>query len=62
MAKKKNELPAWILSEAAFFIALCYILYLLKVQANLLASSFILWALINISILACPFLRKFVCK
>jgi len=48
----------WIGSEAAFFGFLYYAQFLLGVQGNLWWSSFVLWLLMNISILACPVVRR----
>ncbi len=48
----------WVVSEVAFYALLYYIQVLLNVGANLWISSLILWILANISIVACPVVRK----
>ncbi|HDK42186.1 MAG TPA: hypothetical protein ENG87_02300 [Candidatus Pacearchaeota archaeon] len=58
MVKKTSNWIFWVASEAAFISFLYYIQYLLKVDGNLLISTFILWMLINISIVLCPVVRK----
>ncbi len=76
MAKKKSEKNVCsitgccsgkegfllLVSEAALFGFLYYIQYLLKIQANLWLSSLILIVLLNISIWACPVVRKSCCQ
>ncbi len=47
-----------IVAETAFYAFLYYTQYLLGVEANLWVSSFVLWALLNISIVFCPLLRR----
>ncbi len=56
--QKGSEKAYWVVAEAAFFISLYYVLYLLKIEANLWISSLLLWALINTAILTCPLLKK----
>lgn len=61
MARKKsksNEWAFWLISEIALVTFLFFVLDLLKVEANLWISSFILLALLNISIIFCPIVRK----
>jgi len=59
MKINKNEnMLYWIISELSFFALLYYVQYLLKVEEPLWLSSFILWVLINVSIIFCPVVRK----
>jgi hypothetical protein len=58
---KAKELLYGVVSEASFFGFLYYVQYLLKVEGNLLASSLILWVLLNVAIVLCPVVRK-CCK
>lgn len=56
-----NKTKAWIygiIAEVSFFAFLYYAQYLLNVPHNLWVSSFILWALMNLSIVFCPVLGK----
>ncbi len=46
------------IAEIGFFATLYYILNILKVDGNLWTHSIVLWLLINISIIACPVVRK----
>jgi hypothetical protein len=55
--KNKNMLY-WVISEASFFAFLYYVQYLLKVDESLWFSSFVLWALLNASIVFCPIVRR----
>jgi len=48
----------WLIAEIAFFAFLFYAQFLLGVEANLWLSSVILWALMNVSIMACPITHK----
>lgn len=48
----------WVLSEAAFYGFFVYLLVLLQIKANAWLAGLLLWALINVSILACPLVRK----
>lgn len=47
-----------VISEVAFFAFLYYVQSLLNVMGDLWVSTFILWALLNISIAFCPVLGK----
>jgi hypothetical protein len=58
MADKTKDWTYGIISEVAFYAFLYYLLYLLNVGGNLWVSSLILWALMNISIVLCPVVRK----
>lgn len=58
MDSKTKEWIYGIIAEVSFFAFLYYIQYLLKVDGNLWVSSAILWVLINVSIVACPVVRK----
>jgi hypothetical protein len=59
MKINKNEnMLYWIISELTFFAFLYYAQYLLKVEEPLWLSSFILWVLLNASIIFCPVIRK----
>lgn len=55
---KGKEWLYGIIAEGAFYAFLYYVQYLLGVRANLWVSSFVLFALLNISIAFCPLLRK----
>jgi len=57
-----NEFFLLLISEAALFGFLYYVQYLLKIQTNLWLSTLILIILLNISIWACPAVRKSWCK
>ncbi len=62
--RQPNKAKEWIygiIAETAFYAFLYYTQYLLGVQTNLWISSFILFALLNISITLCPVIRK-CCK
>lgn len=56
-----KEVILWIVSEGSFFAALYYLLYFLRPEIKPGFTSFILWGLINVSILTCPVLKKY-CK
>ncbi len=58
MHKKTGEWINGVIAEIAFFFFLYYSQYLLNVEGNLWFSSFILWALLNISIFLCPIVRR----
>ncbi len=56
-----NKTKEWmygLIAEVSFYFFLMYAQHLLRVDANLWLSSIILWALINISIIGCPVVRK----
>ncbi len=53
-----KEMVYGVIAEAAFYGFIYYASYLLKVEGNLLWSSFVLWALMNIAIVMCPVVRK----
>ncbi len=55
--KTKNTIYS-IIAELSFFGFLYYVQYLLKIEGNLFVSSAILWALLNISIVLCPVIKK----
>jgi hypothetical protein len=55
---KEDNILHWIISEASFFTFLYYVQYLLGVDTNILYSTFILWALLNILIIFCPVINK----
>ena len=44
-----------IISQVAFFAFLFYLQYVLKVEGCLWLSTLILWVLLNISMMLCPF-------
>ncbi|MBU1112098.1 MAG: hypothetical protein ABIG93_05405 [archaeon] len=48
----------WIISEVALFAFIFYTFYLLGAPGNPFYSSILLLALINISVIACPVMRK----
>jgi hypothetical protein len=56
---KTRELFYGVVSEAAFYGFIYYVLYLLKVEGNLWLSSLILLVLANIAIIWCPVLGKY---
>ena len=59
--KKPGAAKDWIygvIAEASFFAFLYYVQVLLNVGANLWISTSILWALMNLSVIFCPFLRR----
>ena len=58
MKKGSNEGIYWIISEGALYFFLYYVQVLMSVQGNLWISSLILGALINLSIILCPVMRK----
>lgn len=58
MTDRTKEWVYGIIAEASFFGFLYYVQYLLKVNGNLCISSAILWALLNVSIVLCPVVRK----
>jgi hypothetical protein len=61
MSQSVNEWLSGAVAEIAFFALLYYIQYLLKVDANLWISSFILLVLSNLAIAFCPVLKK-ICR
>lgn len=64
MAKKKVKCCAgsqshmWVISEAATYFSIWYVLWLLKVSGNLWVAAAVLLVLINLAILTCPYLKK----
>ncbi len=56
--KSKKEINNWIISEVSFFAFLYYAQYLLGVDGSLLFSTFILWALLNLTIVFCPVMKE----
>lgn len=58
MNKHEKEWAYGILSEASFYAFLYYVQMLLNVEGDLWVSSLILWALMNLSIVFCPVVRK----
>ncbi len=58
MADKTKEWAFAVISEVAFFAFLYYVQQLLNVSGNLWISTAILWALLNLSIVFCPVVRK----
>jgi hypothetical protein len=47
-----------IVAEASFFLFLYYVQTLMEIEGNLWISSFVLWALLNLSIVFCPVVRR----
>lgn len=60
--KFKKEKNNWIVSEVSFFAFLYYVQHLLSVEGSLLLSTFILWSLLNLSIIFCPVVRGYYKK
>lgn len=47
-----------LVAEVAFFAFLYYVQDLLKIEGNLWISSLVMFVLLNVSILACPYFGK----
>ena len=52
----------WVVSELSTYFFLYYVLYLLKVSANLYGSTLLLWLLLNMAFFTCPLMRKHWCQ